>query len=72
MDVIPAEKLTAIESDDDLLWGWQQIGAYIKRTPAQAQYMHKVGLFNGAIRKLSPKLTVGSKQALRRAMLGQS
>ena len=56
------------DDPDDLLWGFSEIGRYIRRSPSQASYLHQRGLLGDAVRRLSRKVTIGSKRRLRQAM----
>ena len=40
---------------DDFLWGFAEIGRFIRRKPTQVAYMHAQGLFGDAVRKLGHK-----------------
>jgi hypothetical protein len=54
----------------DLVWGAENIGREIGRSAAQVYYLHRTGLLDGAVTKLSHKLFVGSRRELRRLLPG--
>ena len=56
------------DTPDDFLWGFGEIGGYMRRTPAQASYMFANGLLGNAVKKLSHKVAVASKTRLRKVM----
>jgi hypothetical protein len=54
----------------DLVWGAEAIGQEINRSADQVYYLHRAGLLEGAVTKLSHKLLVGSRRELRRLLPG--
>jgi hypothetical protein len=61
----------AIRDDDpdDIIWGVAAIARQIGRSPAQVYHLIRIGALNGAVRKLSHKIIVASRSALRRLPL---
>ncbi len=57
-----------IDPASDVLWGYGEIARFIGRNPGQAAYMQAHGLFGDAVKKLSHKVVIGSKQRLRELM----
>src|SRR5262245_28827334 len=53
---------------DDWLWGALAIGNFIGRKPTQVYYLHSIGAFGNAVKKLGHKTLVGSRRGLRRIM----
>ena len=51
--------------DGDLIWGAANIGAEISRTEDQLLYLLKIGALQGAVKKLGPRILVGSRAKLR-------
>jgi hypothetical protein len=57
------------EDDLDILWGAQEIAAFIRRTEREVYYLHEAGHFGDAVRKVGASI-VGSRKALRKHLLG--
>jgi hypothetical protein len=53
----------------DFLWGCAAIAAAIGRTQVQTYHLIRIGALDGAVRKLSHKTLVASRQALGRLPL---
>jgi hypothetical protein len=58
------------DAPSDLVWGAENIGKEINRSADQVYYLHRTGLLDGAVTKLSHKLFVGSRRELRRLLPG--
>jgi hypothetical protein len=48
----------------DLVWGAAAIGRVISRTAAQVYYLHGIGALDGAVKKVSHKMMLGSRKRL--------
>ena len=59
------------DTDHDLVWGAEAIGRAINRAPAQVYYLIRTGALAGAVRKLSHRQFVGSREQLRKLPLGK-
>lgn len=62
-----AKKNAAIDDDfnSDLLWGTREIGKFIRRSTSQTSYLIQSCVLDGAVKKLSHKIIIGSKTKLR-------
>jgi hypothetical protein len=63
------ETSASSDANQDLLWGVPAIARALGRTPSQTYHLIAVGALDGAVRKLSHKVIVGSRDALRRLPL---
>jgi len=59
-------------SNPDILWGAEEIGRAIRRTPTQVYHLHATGKLGGAVRKLGYRTLVGSRRALAELLPGAS
>jgi hypothetical protein len=60
-------KISTPESDDDILWGAEEIGAAIGRAAAQVYYLHSIGAIS--TKKVGHKLLIAERGELRRSLL---
>jgi hypothetical protein len=58
---------TPAPSDDasDFVWGADNIGREIDRTPSQVYHLVQIGALDGAVAKLGHRTLVGSRKRLR-------
>ena len=59
------EKPTESDLADDVIWGGENIAAYLGITPAQFYYLNRIGAFGDAVRKHSHRILTGSKRGLK-------
>jgi hypothetical protein len=48
--------------DTDLVWGAEEIGRVLGRTPSQVYHLIRIGALQGAVKKLSHRVLVGSRR----------
>lgn len=58
--------------DNDLVWGAEEIGRVIGRTPAQVYHLIRVSALDGAVKKVSHRITVGSRRKLLELLSGET
>jgi hypothetical protein len=52
--------------NDDIVWGLEEIGKEIKRTPKEITYLlHNTNLLDGVVKRISHKITIASRRGLR-------
>ena len=58
-------ELNPNDDEVDAVWGAEAVGAVIGRSASQVYYLLRIGVLDGAVKKLGNKTIVGSRRRLR-------
>jgi hypothetical protein len=66
MTTEPIQHTEGLPEDPDIIFGMTEIGRLIGRSPKEVGYLlSRTNLLDGAVKKVSHKVTIGSRRLLR-------